>query len=145
MTLAQYVKKRNGVALGAKGSLSNMLRNALGAISFHHFWLYWNPIWGYYLGRYVMQPASKLMPQGLATVTTFVVSGLLHDVAISLIKMQLVLVLTPWFGVMGVVAYISKHYKFSLAHWPWIVRAVVNVSIIVACYLVARQGAVLIS
>ena len=52
-SLAEYVKYRNGVSLGAKGSLVNMLKNSFGAGSFRQFWKYWNPIWGYYLFKYI--------------------------------------------------------------------------------------------
>ena len=34
LTLAQYVRNRNGVPLGASGSLGNMLKRSLGAGSF---------------------------------------------------------------------------------------------------------------
>lgn len=45
-TLSEYVERRNGVPLGARGSLANMLRRSLGARSFAGFWRYWSPIWG---------------------------------------------------------------------------------------------------
>ncbi len=34
LSLAQYVKKRNGVPLGASGSMTNMLSRSFGAASF---------------------------------------------------------------------------------------------------------------
>ena len=46
LTLEAYVKHRNGVPLGASGSLENMLVRSLGAGTFAKFWQYWNPIWG---------------------------------------------------------------------------------------------------
>lgn len=49
ISLSEYVKKRNGVALGTFGSMGNMLKRSLGANSFYLFWQYWNPIWDYYL------------------------------------------------------------------------------------------------
>jgi len=45
MTLSKYVLKRNGVPLGAKGSLLKNLENSFGAESNVLFWKYWNPIW----------------------------------------------------------------------------------------------------
>ena len=59
LTLAQYVKRRNGVALGYSGSFSNMLHRSFGAGTLAKFWQYWNPIWGYYLGRYIHGPLKK--------------------------------------------------------------------------------------
>ena len=35
ISLSQYVKKRTGVALGASGSMRNMLERSLGAPSFY--------------------------------------------------------------------------------------------------------------
>lgn len=75
ISLSAYVKKRNGLPLGASGSMRNMLQRSLGAGGFHLFWHYWNPIWGYYLSRHVMKPLSQVFPKGLATVVTFSVSG----------------------------------------------------------------------
>ncbi len=51
LTLGQYVQHRNGVPLGDGKSLQNMLHRSLGAASFAGFWQYWNPIWGYGLGK----------------------------------------------------------------------------------------------
>ena len=77
LSLAQYVKKRNGVPLGASGSMTNMLSRSFGAASFPIFWHYWNPIWGYYLSRNVMSPLASFLPFSLATFLTFLVSGAL--------------------------------------------------------------------
>jgi len=59
LTLAQYVRRRNGVPLGASGSLRNMFYRSLGAGSIAGFWRYWNPVFGYYLGRYIYAPLKS--------------------------------------------------------------------------------------
>jgi len=100
LSLSQYVKKRNGVPLGANHSMRNMLSRALGAKSFPIFWHYWNPIWGYYLSRNVMRPISQFLPMWLAVLLTFLVSGALHDIAVALVKCQAIFFFTPWFGIM---------------------------------------------
>jgi hypothetical protein len=51
MTLGEYIKKRNGVAIGHPQSLKNNLSRSLGAKNFSSFWHHWNPIFGYYLGK----------------------------------------------------------------------------------------------
>ena len=91
ITLSQYVKRRTGVPLGSKHSMRNMLYRALGAKSFPLFWHYWNPIWGYYLSRNVMRPLASFLPVSLATLVTFLVSGGLHDIAVSIIKWKITL------------------------------------------------------
>jgi len=113
ISLSEYVKKRNGVALGAPGSMSNMLKRSLGASSFNLFWQYWNPIWGYYLSRKIMKPLSQLFPIWLAIIMTFAVSGALHDLAITLVKWKFTFFFTPWFTLMS----------FIVLAWYFIPRA----------------------
>ena len=79
LTLAQYVEQRNGVPLGDTSSLRNMLQRSFGAPSFAGFWQYWNPIWGYGLGKYVYSPLQRVLPAAIALIMTFVVSGGIHD------------------------------------------------------------------
>lgn len=130
VSLSNYVKKRNGVALGAKRSMRNMLSRSLGASSFPVFWHYWNPIWGYYLSRNVMKPLCLFVPIWLAVFFTFLVSGALHDLAVSLVKREIVLFFTPWFGLMGVLVVVSKKFAISYGSFPWLVRAAINILVI---------------
>jgi len=130
LSLAQYVKKRNGVPLGASDSMKNMLSRSFGASSFPVFWRYWNPIWGYYLSRNVMRPIANFFPISLATFITFLVSGALHDIAVSIIKWKAILFFTPWFGLMGLMVIGSKGAGISYGHVSWPVRALINASFI---------------
>lgn len=130
LSLAQYVKKRNGVPLGASDSMKNMLSHSFGASSFPVFWRYWNPIWGYYLSRNVMRPVANFLPISLATFITFLVSGALHDIAVSIIKWKAILFFTPWFGLMGLMVIGSKGAGISYGHVSWPVRALINASFI---------------
>ena len=68
LTLSEYVRRRNGVPLGAPGSLRNMLRRSFGARSFAGFWQYWNPVFGYCLGRYIFVPLKRVSPPSVALV-----------------------------------------------------------------------------
>ena len=65
LSLAQYVLRRNGVPLGAPHSLQNMLYRSFGAGTYAGFWQYWNPIWGYGLGKYVYAPLNVACRPGL--------------------------------------------------------------------------------
>lgn len=134
MSLAKYVKRRNGVALGKRRSMRNMLARSLGAGSFPMFWRYWNPIWGYYLSRNIMKPASSFLPIQLAVLLTFTVSGLLHDLAASLIHWQVVFFITPWFALMGLVAVIFDAFSISYRQFTWLTRASIN-TMIISCSL----------
>ena len=126
VSLAQYVKKRNGVPLGASGSMTNMLSRSFGAASFPVFWHYWNPIWGYYLSRNVMRPLASFLPVSLATFLTFLVSGALHDLAVSIVKLKTIFFFTLWFGLMGLIVVVSKGAGISYGHVSWPVRALIN-------------------
>ena len=130
VSLAQYVRKRNGVPLGASGSMRNMLFRAFGARSFQVFWRHWNPIWGYYLSRDIMRPLANFLPISLATLVTFLVSGALHDIAVSIIKWKIVLFFTPWFGLMGLLVIVSKAVGISFGQFSWIARAIINASLV---------------
>lgn len=136
LSLADYVKKRNGVALGAKHSLRNMLKRAFGASHFAEFWQYWNPIWGFYLAKYVQRPLRKRMPATLAVLLTFVCSGAIHDAVFSLLAWQLTFWFTPWFTLMGAVALFSHRWALSSAH-PWWQRAALNGLLLCSSYWLA--------
>ena len=131
LSLSEYVKRRNGVALGASGSMENMLKRSLGASSFYLFWQYWNPIWGYYLSYKVMRPLSSLMPVWFAIIGTFAVSGGLHDLAVSLVKWQFTFFFTPWFVLMGIFVVLTKKFAISYTKHSWLTRALINTSLIV--------------
>ena len=141
ITLSEYVKKRNGVALGASGSMANMLKRSLGASSFYLFWQYWNPIWGYYLSRNIMKPLSERLPLWLAIILTFAVSGALHDLAITLVKWQLTFFFTPWFCLMGIIVLVTKKFAISYGEHHWLIRALINLSLIAVSLILTRQYA----
>ena len=138
--LSDYVLKRNGVPLGHPKSMTNMLARSLGAKSFDQFWVYWNPIWGYYLGYRIYRPLQKIVPAALALILTFAVSGFVHDIAISLFKFEPVVLFTPWFSFMGITIVVCKRLGVSFGQTPWLMRAAINVAIIYACYLLAIYG-----
>lgn len=140
LSLKQYVKRRNGVPLGAFGSLTNMLKNALGAKNFSQFWLYWNPIWGYYLATKIQKPLTQFLPHSIALILTFSISGLLHDLAVSLIKKETFFVCTPWFCVMSLVVIASQKLSMDMSKFPFISRAFIHSSTVIICYWVSYFG-----
>ncbi len=139
MNLSDYIKRRNGVPLGHSDSLRNMLSRSLGAGKFSIFWQYWNPIWGFYLGKYIFKPLKLMFPQALSLLITFVVCGFIHDLAIMLLKWEFTLLLTPWFLFMGLSVIISDYAKIDYSKFSWIVRAVINITIISGCLFLAYQ------
>ena len=105
VTLAEYVERRNGVPLGDSNSFQNMLRRSFGAPSFVGFWQYWNPIWGYVLGRYVYALLRRVLPPAVAFILTFAISGGLHDLATMAVSRSPAFLFTPWFVLLGLGLY----------------------------------------
>lgn len=139
MRLSDYIKKRNGVSLGANHSLRNMMIRSLGAGNFSTFWKYWNPIWSYYLGKYVFKPLKTILPPALSLILTFVFCGFLHDVVIILIRWNFALLFTPWFLIMSLWVVISEFLKIDYSKYAWINRAFINLVIIGSSFVLAYQ------
>ena len=137
MKLADYVQKRNGTPLGANNSLKNMLIRSLGAGKFSSFWKYWNPIWSYYLGKYVFKPLKIILPNSLSLILTFVFCGFIHDIVIMIIRERFSLIFTQWFLLMSLWIVISESMKLDYSKYSWIVRASINVIIIGASFTFA--------
>lgn len=133
LTLSQYVHLRNGVPLGNGKSLQNMLYHSFGAASFAAFWQYWNPIWGYGLGKYVYVPLRRILPPAAAFLLTFIISGGIHDLATMAVRRSFAFLFIPWFFLLGVVAVLGRTFGMNLAKRPWRVRASVNLAYLVVC------------
>lgn len=139
MNLRQYIRKRNGVPFGHKDSLSNMLKRSFGAGMFSTFWKYWNPIWSYYLGTFIYKPVKKLLPRGLSLLITFIVCGFVHDVVIMIVRGKIILLFTPWFLLMGASVILTDWIKLEYSHLHWILRALINLILILGCLYLAYQ------
>lgn len=133
LTLAQYVLRRTGVPLGASGSLQNMLYRSLGAGSFAKFWQYWNPIWGYALGRFIYAPLQRFLPAMLALIITFTVSGAIHDLATMLVRRAPAFFFTPWFFFMSIAVVIGEALKIDYTKQSFAIRVLINFVFIIGC------------
>ncbi len=142
LTLSQYVYLRNGVPLGDSKSLRNMLHRSLGADSFAGFWQYWNPIWGYGLGKYVYSPLRKILPPSVALIMTFVVSGSIHDLATMAFRQSFAFLFTPWFFLLSIGVVLGRAVGMDVSNYPWWIRASINSTYLVsglALALIAKQ------
>jgi hypothetical protein len=115
-----------------------MLLKSFGAPSFEQFWWYWNPIWGYYLSKYVLRPVGKILPPWLSVLVTFAVSGFLHDLAVALIKLQPFLFFTPWFACMGLIVVLSKSMGWQYQATSLIARILINSGILIGSFYLIR-------
>jgi D-alanyl-lipoteichoic acid acyltransferase DltB (MBOAT superfamily) len=133
LTLSQYIRRRNGVPAGARGSLQNMLYRSLGASTFAGFWRHWNPVFGYALGRYVFAPLKRAVPSPIALVATFVVCGATHDLVTMAVRGAPAFFFTPWFFFLGVGVLLGQAADLDLSDKPWPVRAASNLTYTLAC------------
>lgn len=135
-TLGSYVAHRNGVPLGDSKSLRNMLRRSLGAGSFAGFWQYWNPIWGYGLGRFVYSPLKRVLPRALAVIMTFAISGGIHDLATMAVRRSPAFLFTPLFFLLGVGVVLGRIARLDYSNHRWTVRAGINLAYLAGCLVV---------
>ncbi|MDF2157120.1 MBOAT family O-acyltransferase [Algoriphagus sp. CAU 1675] len=137
MTMAEYVLKRNGVPLGESNSLRNMLLRSLGAKNFAEFWNYWNPIFGYFLGYKIFKPIKTILPDSMAFLTTFLVSGLIHDLAALIFTGRTSFLFSIWFLWMATGVLLTQLLKFNFSKKPFVIRALINLTIILFCLAIA--------
>ncbi len=136
MTLTEYIRKRNGVPVGSSKSLRNNLYRSLGAKNFSTFWKYWNPVFGYYLGKYIYKPLKKRMPLTISLLFTFIFCGLVHDLVAIMYRGKTSLFFTVWFALMAVAVLMTKYLKHDFNRQKWIFRALINLSIISLCFFI---------
>jgi len=137
MTLTDYIKKRNGVSIGSPKSLRNNLYRSFGSINFSTFWNYWNPIFGYYLGKFIFKPIKKIFPVAISLLFTFIICGLIHDIVTTIFRGKISFFFSIWFLFMGLAVLITRTLKNNFSRQVWIARAFINLSIISACLVLA--------
>jgi hypothetical protein len=128
LALAKYVRRRNGMPLGAPGGLRAMFDRSPGASSFAGFWRCWNPIFGYVLGRNVFAPLRRVLPSSLSLVLTFVVCGVLHDLVTPAVRGSPAFLFTPWFQFLGIGVLLGSAPRMDASSRSWPVRAGVNIA-----------------
>ena len=136
LTLQQYIRRRNGVPLGADKSLRNMLYPSIGARNFATFWMYWNPIFGYYLGKFIFKPLRGILPIQLAILITFIFCGLIHDSVTTVVRGDISFFFSEWFLLMGLWVIFSKFIKQDFSNRAWTIRAIMNLLPILTSFFV---------
>lgn len=137
LTLSQYVNHRNGVPLGAPGSLGNMMRRSFGAQSFAGFWRSWNPIFGYHLGKFVFAPLKNVFPSYVAVILTFIVTGIIHDLVTMAVRHDVAFLFTPWFFFLGIGVVLGKATGMDFSERSWGVRAITHLTYLGVCLALA--------
>ncbi|GAB3346642.1 acyltransferase [Marilutibacter aestuarii] len=140
LTLSTYIRRRNGLPAGARGSLRNMLHRAFGASSFAGFWRHWNPVFGYGLGRFVHRPLLRRVPAPVALLATFVACGALHDLVTMAARGAPAFLFTPWFLCLGTGVLLGEAAGMDLSGRPWAIRAAVHAAYLSACLAITLWG-----
>ena len=110
-----------------------MLHRSLGAGSFAAFWQYWNPIFGYYLAKYVDSPLRRIVPRSIALVLTFAICGALHDVAATAVRGSVGFFCTTMFFFFGVGVLVGRWAGLDFSSLPWPARAGINLTYLLSC------------
>lgn len=138
ISLKDYVKRQTGVPLGHPKSLINMIKSAFGAKSFDLFWVYWNPIWSYFLNKYIYKPLRNKVHQFTAIILTFASSGFIHDLVSLLLYKKPSFFITLWFTVMGVIVIVFKKYKLVYSNLNINLRYTSNTALILISFLATK-------
>ncbi|PZW37778.1 hypothetical protein LX95_02792 [Mesonia algae] len=137
MTLSEYVKKRNGVSIGNPKSLRYNLYKSFGAVNFSTFWNFWNPIFGYYLGKFIFKPLKSIFSVSISLIFTFLLCGLIHDMVTLIFKGSTSFLFSVWFLIMSLAVLITRHLKQDHSKQKWVIHASINLSIISFCFLLS--------
>ena len=137
LTLNDFVKRKLRRSLGASGSLRVMLSRSLGASSPRIFWQYWNPIFGYYLGRYVYANLRKGLPSFLSIIITFIVSGLIHDLVTITVNGSTSFFFSLFFLLLSIVLLFTEWIHFDLSQYGKAVRVAANMVYLISCFTVS--------
>jgi D-alanyl-lipoteichoic acid acyltransferase DltB (MBOAT superfamily) len=120
-----------------------MLERSFGAGTFAGFWRHWNPVFGYYLGRYIDSPLRRVVPRSVALILTFVFCGVLHDLVTTTIRGSVSLFFTPWFLFFGLGVILGRLAGWNFSSRPWVARATINALYVFVCLaltLLARRA-----
>ena len=135
-SLNDFVQRKLGRPLGASGSLKVMLSRSLGAPNPRIFWQYWNPIFGYYLGKYIYANLRKVLPSFLSIIITFIVSGLVHDLVTIAVNGYTSFFFTLFFLLLSLVLVITEWIRFDLCRYGNSVRIAFNLFYLISCFAV---------
>ena len=139
-----YVRRRLGNERRAGPLLREMFVRAFTAPTLADFWRYWNPVYGYFLSKFIYRPLHRILPASLSAVLTFAFCGFfLHDLVgqwpVTVIhegRLKPPLAMT-WFVLMGLAMVLGNVLDIRLDRVPRLGRVIFHVVVIGACFGVA--------
>ena len=114
-----------------------MMHRSFGARSFAGFWQYWNPIFGYHLGKFVFAPLKKVFPSYAALILTFVVTGIIHDLVTMAVRHDVAFLFTPWFLFLGIGVVLGKVVRMDISEHSQGIRATIHLAYLGGCLALA--------
>ena len=81
-------------------------------------------------------PLKRVLPVSVALLTTFVVSGAVHDLVTTAARGSVSFFFTPWFFLLGVGVLLGRAVHMDLSGRSWLVRALANILYILVCFFI---------
>ena len=150
LSLNSYIVRRLGIRSDdlrsldkrqrARYFLSRVFFRPFTAPSLTLFWRYWNPVYGYYLSKYIYRPCRMILPHSICVLVTFAFSGFfLHDIFGWLANGQLTPpYITTWFALIALGIVLSEKLDLRFDGLAPGFRVALHVSYLAATFLLMR-------
>lgn len=125
----------------ARFFLSRVFWRPFTAPSLALFWRYWNPVYGYYLSKYIYRPCRIILPHSLCVIVTFAFCGFfLHDIFGYLVNGHLTPPhsITTWFTIIALGIVLSEKLDLRFDRLAPAFRVALHVGYLMATYLFMR-------
>lgn len=102
---------------------------------FHHFWKLWNPGIGYFAYKIYLSLGGKDR-QSTATIGVFLLNGLIHNLAVSLLVWRWDLPLPFTFTLCGLLTVASRRLEESMkmSKWPRVCHLALNIGLVILAF-----------
>jgi hypothetical protein len=131
MTRTEYIRRKTGNRSTEWKRIVYMTRQSFTAPTFRAFWQNWNPLWSYYLTFRVYAPLRKQLPEWLALLLTFAISGFLHDVAAMIVLGRPYFLFTLLFSIFGLCVLAEALLGISFRKKPTWMRVIYHLTLLV--------------
>ncbi len=127
-----------GPSPNSLSGISYMLKRSFFADTFGTFWKNWNPLFSYYLLYFCYRPLRTIFPHSLSIIFTFAVSGFIHDLAASMIRLNIICLFTPTFTLFGIYIIIENFLDWNInSSFIWL-KPIYHVFLIVGMFFTAK-------
>jgi D-alanyl-lipoteichoic acid acyltransferase DltB (MBOAT superfamily) len=116
-----------------------MCRQSFTSATFAGFWRSWNPLFSYYLLYYCYAPLRKRVPQPIALLAPFALSGLVHDLAATFARGEPYLVFTLTFTFLGFWTVLERRLSLRVTVFPVFVRPAYHLMLLAGCFWLSSQ------